>query len=729
MSVMIRLLLLGLLLLLVSCGRDQEAVSTVSSATSAAQEQAFSQGTWLRERLPADTIVYLRVPSPWRTLLGPADKTTDRMYQSAAYVAAMSQLRQDLAKDSLSGELAQPLAGLLYRLNSPIEMATIAAGRMASPAANVYLTLALNYPDAASLAAVLIQLPDVDPALAFDDQGYAELPLGTSKLILHFDATNQRLSMLGGMYATADAFKTLRASINEGKVEARAELTLEREIDAAGHGMVLWADVEALRPILGMAATDEYTRMALDQTKRIALGWGTIDGHGRMSLRAEIAGSTWTRYLPQAERRLDLKTAGPARVALSMSWPVATEVERIVNAIFESGKADPASSMAEIDAKLIEVSGLTLAQWFAPFGPDLALYTDDAGDFLALRLKDAEAFKKLLDASQQKLQATLSVTQLNGASIHHLRLPSLVQMGKMLSDLDDQVPELALMQAYARVGSHLYWIEQDGWLILSSVPQPLVDRVNLGADQPLSALFETSGSDPNATFSVAGTLDDAARRTYYAWLGGLSTMAELGGAKLDLITLPTARELALPRQTAMGLSLQLNEKNLRLDLNYAQNPAEFLGGSNGMTAVAIVGVLTAIAVPSYQDYVVRSEVAMALQQASALKMAVAEHYQAEGELPESAEQLGMDLPLLNSDGKVSVDLDNGAILISFTEKSTKKLGDHYLYLLPALDQDDTLEFRCGAALGDHEELLVTIDEDFEGTDIDSRYLPAICRAE
>ena len=29
------------------------------------------------------------------------------------------------------------------------------------------------------------------------------------------------------------------------------------------------------------------------------------------------------------------------------------------------------------------------------------------------------------------------------------------------------------LQVYGRLGTHLYWIEQDGWLLVSGVPQPL----------------------------------------------------------------------------------------------------------------------------------------------------------------------------------------------------------------------------------------------------------------
>jgi type IV pilus assembly protein PilA len=47
-----------------------------------------------------------------------------------------------------------------------------------------------------------------------------------------------------------------------------------------------------------------------------------------------------------------------------------------------------------------------------------------------------------------------------------------------------------------------------------------------------------------------------------------------------------------------------------------------------MIVVAIIGILAAIAIPAYQDYTVRSKVTEGLSMADAVKVAVAEGYQA-----------------------------------------------------------------------------------------------------
>jgi type IV pilus assembly protein PilA len=60
-----------------------------------------------------------------------------------------------------------------------------------------------------------------------------------------------------------------------------------------------------------------------------------------------------------------------------------------------------------------------------------------------------------------------------------------------------------------------------------------------------------------------------------------------------------------------------------------------------MIAVAIIGVLAAIAIPAYQNYIVRAKVSEALTFASQAKTAVAEYYQSQGTVPTSNTQAGL----------------------------------------------------------------------------------------
>jgi len=61
-----------------------------------------------------------------------------------------------------------------------------------------------------------------------------------------------------------------------------------------------------------------------------------------------------------------------------------------------------------------------------------------------------------------------------------------------------------------------------------------------------------------------------------------------------------------------------------------------------MIVVAIVGILAAIAIPAYQDYIARSKVSEALASLAEAKTSVAEYYSTNGTLATSATSIGID---------------------------------------------------------------------------------------
>ena len=51
-----------------------------------------------------------------------------------------------------------------------------------------------------------------------------------------------------------------------------------------------------------------------------------------------------------------------------------------------------------------------------------------------------------------------------------------------------------------------------------------------------------------------------------------------------------------------------------------------------MIVIAIIGILAAVAIPAYQDYIARAQMSEAISLASAQKTSVAEHFQTTGDL-------------------------------------------------------------------------------------------------
>ncbi len=131
-----------------------------------------------------------------------------------------------------------------------------------------------------------------------------------------------------------------------------------------------------------------------------------------------------------------------------------------------------------------------------------------------------------------------------------------------------------------------------------------------------------------------------------------------------------------------------------------------------MIVVAIIGILAAVAIPQYQNYVARAQVSEALSLASGAKTAVAEYFSTNGTFPADNPTAGLSDPddiSGNYVESVTVSVADGKALItalfSSTDAHSKLQG--YSMVLTAVDHGGSIGFACS------------------GTDIES-YLPSSC---
>jgi type IV pilus assembly protein PilA len=90
-----------------------------------------------------------------------------------------------------------------------------------------------------------------------------------------------------------------------------------------------------------------------------------------------------------------------------------------------------------------------------------------------------------------------------------------------------------------------------------------------------------------------------------------------------------------------------------------------------MIVVAIIGILAAIAIPAYQDYLVRSKVSEGLTLAAASKSAVAEFFSSKGYLPAANASAGLPTSTSIKGNNVNNVLvgTSGTIQITYTAAS------------------------------------------------------------
>jgi type IV pilus assembly protein PilA len=149
-----------------------------------------------------------------------------------------------------------------------------------------------------------------------------------------------------------------------------------------------------------------------------------------------------------------------------------------------------------------------------------------------------------------------------------------------------------------------------------------------------------------------------------------------------------------------------------------------------MIVIAIIGVLAAIAIPQYQDYVTRTKITEGLSLADEAKTAVAESFQSLGRMPTgSNSSYGLPTPTSISGtyvANITVSPLNGQIVIKYNGNLGGGLAPGLLLTLtPGTSPEAAIAWACGYSS-------VNVNGNIvggpgAGTTIPSKFLPTNCR--
>lgn len=115
-----------------------------------------------------------------------------------------------------------------------------------------------------------------------------------------------------------------------------------------------------------------------------------------------------------------------------------------------------------------------------------------------------------------------------------------------------------------------------------------------------------------------------------------------------------------------------------------------------MIVVAIIAILAAIALPAYQDYVTRSQVAEGFSVATGARVAIAEFYGEKGTYPSGNVEAGLANPGSISSRyvtSVTIGAADGSIAILFSGTSNARISGKTL-TMTANDNLGSLSWRC-----------------------------------
>lgn len=701
---------------------------TATAATLLLSSLSFASSAnaqaWLSERLNDDSLGYLRLSlTTWESEQQLPIDSLLPLQENSELQTALTSLQAGI--DQLFAESEHPQVRSLLRLliteaNGPLELSVYPASAGGPPLPTALLTLPLQNSSISKLNARLNSLA-AEPAIRLEREFTVSKPTAVLsskkglKILLHFAADEQRLFAKLGLNINEQEFSETRSQLVP-RQEPHPMWSQEAELDSSGKGSLVWLNAQAILPLVMAAAPPEKAQKlaAFALIKQFALGFGARDGKGRFGLRVDLHPMGPLAQLPEITPQWPLRLAGKAETAFGMYLPVETLVENYLPMLVMSKGAEAMQRWQAFKAKFKEEVGVDFDQAISSLGPEIGLLSDEAGSFAILRLQKPEVLQQILLQLVSKERADYRIQQRGDTIVHHLALkaswlnqartkpdPTPVANDDEVNKKAEQSAQLDWLQVLVnRLDTHLYWIEQDGFLVVSGVPQPLIERQAMLGTQRLQEWLSNQQkvAHEHALLMASTEIDEAPKKLYHYYLGGLEMLADLALVELDIINLPTASELGLADSGAYGISLSLDNGRAGLEFSFEQSPADIFLKSNGMVTAVIGGMLAAIAIPAYQDYIVRAEMAEALNSLQQLQAAIADYRQTQGALPQSIDELNQhyDAASLVTD-RISISIDQGDLWLRFdAEAGHRQLRNRALRFAPQLNAEGELSWQCYA---------------------------------
>jgi len=589
-----RLSLLATSLFLVACQPDTE--SQAQPEAPAEREITWSdevtQPASLIRHLPDDTVAYIRIPSLAALYSAPKDNGMGQLLESDANEQALTQLfsgmRTELEGMGAPGAIANLL---LERLRSPLEVAVSIPEGMSFTAALVQATARLDFDSQEAFQEQIAQWVASQPAVRMNRPLTADTPgmlaLGPLPAYYQYNPDNRRLALVAGFSASADSL----AQIGQTANDTHPALTRQASMEASGYGLYTWVSAAKLlpmaQPFMGQSQLAQLKQVGLNGTDEVALSLGTAHGRGRLSVYADgTGGPIWDLALPATEPTR-VTTHGRPDVLGVFSMPNYEWVETVAQLA--------GTDLTTWDAELAEYD-MTVQSIVDAFSGRLTTVYDELGTYSILEATKPNPLADLVAKLSASELLTVTEHDYNRTTLMRWRVPTEQWMPQ-------QESEFAM---FSRGQSIQTWVmrEGDNW-VFAGVPQVLMARVDLGGDFEVQPWLAATG-DAGRSMMVLSHSEDVVRKNYHYYLMGMQMLSDTVNADVNMMAFPPAHQRAWPETSTVSAAVDYQDQSIRIEFGYENHPVELIQASP-MAGVAMVGILSAVAIPAYQDYVERAE--------------------------------------------------------------------------------------------------------------------------
>lgn len=123
-----------------------------------------------------------------------------------------------------------------------------------------------------------------------------------------------------------------------------------------------------------------------------------------------------------------------------------------------------------------------------------------------------------------------------------------------------------------------------------------------------------------------------------------------------------------------------------------------------LAAMLLVSVMFAVAIPTYQDYLARSQVAEGLLLSISVKKAVLEYHGHRGKFPVNNQMAGIaDPEKLHGNYVSRVEIVNGDVIVHFGNQSVKQIHGKIIQMRPKI-YDNSIGWECAKLNETHVDL-------------------------
>lgn len=702
---------------LAACSNDSDGPTSVDAFSGELPLQAG----WLAARQPDNALAYLRIPYLLGLTSAPKDNALGPMMSSEAHVAQIQAILEGLDKNvAAKPGLENPAVQWLFRhQRSPLEMSIgpVPGSKVKTPTMIVSIGTAIDTAEAATEAfGALITESVPGGAIEGDFSAGSVKILGTPMPgFANFDADSGRFVILVGPGVNEDRLSDTLSALADVNPNAPMK-ALESRIDESRQGYFAWTSVKEAFALSQMFIPtnvfDTIDGMGLAAADAIALGYGVSRGKTRFTVLADIPNTGGYRALvPVPTNALELKTTAAPNFAVVASLPSREELEAILAEV-ASDPQERAEFEESID-KLSELLGADVRDVYELISGEIIYVNEAVGGYGAYRLDDPSKLDSVLQTIATKLDSPITSERLAGIDISYWKLPSAVSMFPEVLEQSEAAGAAGTgLEIYSRLGTHMFWTIEGDYAIFASTPQVLKDRKRRGTPVQLGDWLDNTQQQDlrHAMLGFSISADGLPRFAHQTYISSLVVMTDIADVEFSPWDIPSADDLNLPEAGAIGMSFVSEESIVGMEVTMEHSPLDLAMSGGGMTTIAALGIVAAVAIPAYQDYTIRAQVGQGLFSAEETKAAVAQFYIDNDRFPNADEaELYWREGVNDVVEAIEVEADIGRIIVYLDGSGPDSpLYDSSLWLTPYVDNNLNVVFNC------HGEM-------------DQKYLPSACR--